>query len=362
MELNRTSTRRSKTEPDASLKCEFCSKVFSSNTNLNKHIDTAQYCLAKRKIITIKYSCDPLCGKTCANAGALARHQAVCSIYNHIKWQNEMQPKLDELQKKYEIEKKAHLKCKNALKQKDEEIKELTDQLNLKKGYIEGVKNAKTQVINHITNTQPKTINNTVNYNNAKVAALPIDHIQPFNMELIKNNLYKYTLKEFLKKEKGIIDFLKDLIFLDVIIDERIEDITSATHYITGETDSSTNTDKSNLQLSAESSKIQREQSYVCTDTSRNKFHRLKSERLWEKDGGAAFLKTVMDELGTYSKRHYDELWNNVNNSKSPQEKEINCDIIQDMGDFYYGILGNGKARDKLFAIVRNGIVDLVAV
>lgn len=344
--------------------CKFCAKQFKSASILNRHIASAKYCLNKRSVnLSTCHKCIH-CSKEFTQRAAANRHQNTCATFiQNEKDKEEMRKKHDyttelikrdkmiqELEDKIEFEKSKHLVI---IEQKDKYIKELEAEVNLNKGILEGINlnisNSKPHTIYNISSTQPPNINsnNTVTYNNPRVAALPIDHIQPLNLDLVKENLYKYTLQEFLRKDQGVIDFINNLIILDVEIEIPVQDI-------------SDNENSSIVPFIGISTLSQREYNYVCTDQSRNKYHILKAEKLWEQDAGAIFLKLIIKELGIYSQRHYTELGNKINNSSNSIEKERWVEKFHDIHEFYYGLLGNTKHSKKLFLAVKAGILEHV--
>lgn len=347
-------------------KCTFCSKTFKNAQNLQKHHKTAKYCLEIRGEMINEHKCES-CEKIFASSNILNRHQQTCSKYLNFELRKSFQQQVDTLLKKLNdaelMIQQEKLTNRNIIeglnqtvKEKDALIFNLKCELNNKESFIKGVYSAKPQHI-HISNTATNNTNNNngVIYNNSKVAALPIDNIQPFTTELVENNLHLYTLEEFKRKGPGVIDFIKKLVVKDV--GEGTASDTGGGGTIENGEELSDDSQEDLLQ----SQSCHREINYACTDISRDKFHRLKDIQTWEKDVGANFLKSIMRILGSYSYKHYNSILATMSKSSSTYD-EFGIETAQDISNFYYGLTGNGKEHKKLFLAIKNGVSDFTVL
>lgn len=329
--------------------CEFCKKTFSSLQALSKHKTTAAYCLNNRNISVTTHICK-YCEKSYAQQDSLVRHQKNCVEKSNYQQQIEIQQKNDELTKNNLKMKRMIQHLNQTIKEKDALIHSLECKLKNKEGVIEGIHSVKPQPIN-INNSSNLHTNNGVIYNNARVASLPISNIQPFTLEFVRDNLDRYTMEDFQKKERGVIEFINKLIV------KKVEVTTNSDIHKNDGVEEILTEDNNSLAIS--DSHIER--NYVCTDTSRNKFHRLTDPRTWEKDAGATFLELVMNEIGRYSHQYYIKLLSQMPKNSSTYD-EYGCEKVQDINNFYHGLMSDGKDHKKLFLTIKSGVSDFASL
>ncbi len=156
-------------------------------------------------------------------------------------------------------------------------------------------------------------------------------------------------MKEFQRKENGIIDFVNSLITINVdkttTIDEgKVEDVTSQLI-------------SPSLMTAMSPTKLQLERNYVCTDTARNKFHRLIESSSWQKDDKAVFLKAIIRALGAHADTYMDEIIFKANKSPEQMDKDLWSIIYENVKPFFYGLIAEDyRSHKSIFNTVRNGI------
>ena len=229
--------------------CQYCNKKFSNSGNLNRHTRTAKTCLANRKEDYSTFKCE-YCKIEFTQKISLKTHYPRCS-----------KKQKDELSTKY-LSKITKLKAKNKALAK--ENKNLKEKLSEQKGIVEGMKNAPDK----------RTIYNTA-YVHPKLVNLPITNIpaltQEYMIEKVNDGIltYNHTSRGY----PGILEVIGEL--------------------ITHENDSGIV-----------------ERNYVCTDVSRNSFHRLLESKKWKSDKGGRYLNNMLDTfqdvMEEYKNKVYD--------------------------------------------------------
>jgi hypothetical protein len=166
----------------------------------------------------------------------------------------------DEITTKY-LSRISKLKAKNKTLKK--ENKSLKEELSEQKGIIEGMKNAPDK----------KTIYNTA-YINPKLASLPISNIpaltQEYMIEKVNDGILTY--EKAARGYPGILEVISEM--------------------ITHENDSG-----------------EIERNYVCTDVSRNSFHRLLESKKWKADKGGRYLNNMLDTFRDVMEEHKDKVY-----------------------------------------------------
>lgn len=153
------------------LKCEFCTKTFSSQSNLNFHKLNAKYCLEKQNKIREEVKCE-YCNKT-LHKNSMKKHLINCSEYLIFFELNQKNIEINNL--KLKLEEKENL-INELKKEKDAEIEFLKKELEefKKKAYIlEGKNELGQEVYNDQykciekvclqTKTRNTTTNNVIN-------------------------------------------------------------------------------------------------------------------------------------------------------------------------------------------------------
>ena len=226
--------------------CEFCQKFFSSKSNLIFHQKNARYCMEIREeTSTEKYVCK-FCQKNFANKYSLLKHHTRCSDKQIIELKEMHSEEISFLKKENREVKK---KYKTLRREKDEikkELEELRGELFEQKGIVSGMQKGPGKTYNAYIH--PKLIN------------LPINNISALTHEYMieKVNDGILTYEKATKGYRGILEVICDLI----------------TH---------------------ENDDGEIERNYVCTDVSRNSFHRLLESKKWKSDKGGRYLNNILD-------------------------------------------------------------------
>ena len=166
---------------------------------------------------------------------------------------------------------------------------------------------------------RPSVVNNT-QYINPKLLTIKCDTIPPLTIESVKQEVDggKYTYDNFIRGEIGLVDFISAM-----ISDE----------------------DQKN---------------YVCTDTARNKFHRLIETREWENDNGATFLNKILDQLKDSTKEYYGKV---VKMTETPDNRDIGEILMTKTKPMVLGITcPKSKDRVALFNRIRTEVRKLASV
>jgi hypothetical protein len=319
-----------------SLECEFCEKTFSSKQNLNTHKKTAKYCLDKRGIQIPRINCD-YCDTSFTVKSHLQTHLGTCQGFVRFEYEQ----KFKELKEQLRLKNKKNKKLNIIIEDKQQIIQTLTDkvhklelELEREKGYIIGMEKPRPP--------QTITTNTQTNYNQ-KILKIKTDNIKPFSLrstlanpsdprpsvakrcvtiDLVKENLPKYDLDAFAGGIPRLIKFISDMIVLET--------------------------------------KEGKERNYVCTDISRDNFHRLLKEggnTEWTSDKKALFLNNVFDELKSIfddhvarSARHSrSDVWTKLNDVATERNNKYGLESINDVRDMYLGIKaahGNKRRTD----------------
>ena len=193
---------------------------------------------------------------------------------------------------------------------KNEELEKKVRELELQLAEKSGMLKAK-----------PKVVTNNTQYNNPKLLSIHCDTIVPLTVENVKKEIDagKYTYDRFIRGEKGLVDFISTLISEDA------------------------------------------QRNYVCTDSSRNKFHRLIETREWENDNGATFLGKILDQLKESTTNYYKQV---VNMTTLPTEdRELGEILMTRTKPMTMGITcPNSQDRSDLFNRIRTEVKKLATV
>ncbi len=243
-------------------KCEYCSKTFSTKGNLDSHVKNAQYCIRNRDGSINVYTCQ-YCKSSLASRQNLIRHENKCPDKKVLEIEKKFKHGLKTKREKIkELESKVK-KLEKHVKKLDASNQELIKELDEHKGIITGLKTAPDK----------RTIYNTAIH--PKLVDLPISNIRALTQEFIQEKVDDgiLTYEKAAKGHSGMLDVICDL--------------------ITHENDDGII-----------------ERSYVCTDVSRNSFHRLLESRKWKADKGGRYLNNMLDTfqdvMEEYKNKAYD--------------------------------------------------------
>jgi hypothetical protein len=209
-------------------------------------------------------------------------------------------------------------------------IRELEEQLAKEK--------LSSEIYKDVSKRSRKIINNTM-YVNPKLLTITTDTIRPLTIETVHEDVKegKFTQAMFENGVCGILDFVSNMI---AITNENGE----------------------------------KERNYVCTDSSRHKFHRLVETREWKEDNGARFLNEILNTLIEPATEYYSNI---IAQGQEMRQKYAHPDSDFDFEDImkfstekvnslkpiYFGIkYSKGSERDKLTNTLRAKIGRIAAV
>jgi len=306
---------------------------------------SAKYCISLRGKEIQKYQC--VCGKIFTRSYTLKLHVSKCvAKINHDRnteeYESSKEKLLSELEEtkqkladtdqtlsaeiellhkqKNAVEKRLQKALTDLQKVTDElqktslELQETSEELDAFK-----IQAAEGRGQIKVYKERPGTINNT-QYINPKLVNIKCETIHPLTLEYVKQEVEegKYSYENYIRGEKGLVDFISALISED---DQR---------------------------------------SYVCTDAARNKFHRLIETREWKEDNGANFLNNIFDSLKDPATLYYGKVTNML---KAPDEQETGDFLMGRTKRMFFGITSpKSKDREELFNKIRTEVRKLAAV
>lgn len=290
-----------------SIECKFCGSLFTRVQNMLAHQKSAKYCLDVQESLKSPNLCES-CGKSFNQRTNLLRHKKTCqkfSIDEKSKYIGELEARNKELERTVN-EQKDRIE---ALETKTEKLEADNSELKLR------IANGEGQI--KVYKERP----GVVNYVNNKLLQVKCNTIRPFTIETVREEVQSggYTFDQYIRGENGLVDFISAIISQD---DQR---------------------------------------SYVCTDTSRHRFHRLLESREWQNDNGASFLNKVFDELKQPSIEYYNKICAMMGNPKEDQDV---ADILMDKTKtMFFGITQpKSKERPLLFNKIRNEVRHLAVI
>jgi hypothetical protein len=312
--------------------CEFCGKSFSTDYNLKVHMKSAKYCLAQRnEEPSIIFSCK-YCDFQFTKKSNLNTHLKSCASFK----KKSTNKKYNVLYEENEKLKRRVLQQKTIIKDLRSKIIELEKEVSYGKGVVVGIETGIDKA------PKPQMIMNNTNSNggnkiiNKKLALIPITHIQPLTDEYVKSRVEEYDYDKYKKGRKGVTQFIENLILLDM------DDGTT-------------------------------QKNMVCTDRSRNAFHRLVQNKEWKSDAGATYLNTILNSITDQVLIHdqtlrremdlnRDEIKLNRDNSNDKKRTELS-NLNSSLVPIYRGIMiPKSKDRTDLFESIRNDIRDKCAI
>lgn len=293
--------------------CNFCGSIFSNSCNLSTHKRSAKYCLAIQGTKASKTNKCVRCNKVFNHASSLIKHKQVCKGPSAEEIICNLNDKVEDLEGLLELKTnetinglKEELKeTKQKLAQTEKTIIELNLKLAEDKGQIKVYKERPIPTIN--------------NYINPKLLQIKCDTIRPFTIETVREDIQagKFTFDRFIQAEKGLLEFISDIIAKDT------------------------------------------EFSYVCTDSSRQKFHRLLESREWKDDNGATFLNKVLDEL----KEPTTEYYKRITDMMVSGDRDTADFLRAKTKNMVMGITSpKSKSREITFTKLRNEVKNLATI
>jgi hypothetical protein len=270
--------------------CEYCDKTFARKFNLQRHL---KVCSAKQEN-DIKENI-----KAIKKTHRKETRELKDENLRTVKKTKELKLKVKELEKTIQEKNKE-------LKEKDEEITEL--KVKCESGKIE--------VYDKVCNKalDKSTVTNT--YIHPKLVNLPITTIQPLTTNYVKEQVNdgNYTFDHYLKGPDGLADFIYSITMC------KNDD---------GET----------------------ERNFVCTDPSRDSYHRLVETKEWRKDKGGKFIDVILDTLSPKADNYHKQLLDERIECKGHDRKKgyDSDSIFKSNNDMHTGIVrSHGPERRTL--------------
>ena len=297
---------------DSNKKCKYCSRTFSTKSNMTYHQKTAKFCLKiQDKGAKNAFVCKG-CSFEFAHMHKYNAHIAKC--------QQLKDRKIKSLKRVLKVRKKMYeRKLEEQKIEYEQQIADLKEQLSENKGKIEALENG-----------SGKTINNTT-YNNPKLLTINTNNIRPLTYENVFEDVNEgmYTKEMFDRGIPGIVEFISNMI-------------------------------------TYENGSGEIERNYACTDTSRHRFHRFIETNEWKSDKGARFLTDILDCLEPEVDRYYNDLIGKRTKAHiiGDEEEYAHCNsMVQKMKPLYRGVKSKkGEAREKLFIGLRIQISEVASV
>ena len=212
------------------------------------------------------------------------------------------QKEIDSLKEEISRWKTKTRKLKRQLKEQDEEIVSLRVKCEISK--IEVYDKVCTKVLDKSTVT-----NNTMNVH-PKLVNLPITNIHPLTEDYVKGQIDNggYTFGHYLKGENGLVDFIYSITMCE--------------------------NDDGNM-----------ERNYVCTDPSRDSYHRLVETKEWQKDKGGKFVDIILDTLSDKADDYHMKLFDE-RNSKTSKSVGYDPEYVYKLNtDMHSGIVSDSRKR-----------------
>ena len=104
------------------------------------------------------------------------------------------------------------------------------------------------------------------------------------------------------------------------------------------------------------------ERNYTCTDSARNKFHRLLESRDWKEDNGAIFLNKILDELKESVKTYNSRLTNMLRTSDREIQEDGDAKLTRTRPLYNAILYSDSKERETIFNKVRSKVRKLATI
>ena len=302
--------------------CDFCQKKFSTIYTLDRHQKTTKSCLRlQNNSETIKVHSCPYCDYQSPIPYNIKIHKKRCKEKTVIEYQEKIK-----YQRKVILSQKENLKTrhekfsllKDKLKNANLEISTLKMELAEKDGLIDGLKTAPDKRTIYNTAIHPKLVN------------LPINNIRALTDEYVAERVNGGILT-YEKSSRGYSGMLE--VICDLITHENDQGVI--------------------------------ERNYVCTDVSRNSFHRLLESKKWKSDKGGRYLNNMLDTFQDAIEEHKDKVYQRYTDTPHDSIEWENVEWERkNISRLYSGIVckeGTGD-RDDLVNILRKEISKRASV
>ena len=290
--------------------CNFCGRDYSNKYTLSRHQKT--YC-KNVDVGSKKYGCK-YCNNDFSSKNSLERHKVTCPCKNEYRLKRinrnlkiAHDEEIAELHRINEEIRRTMEEFRQTIKEKDEEIVELKVKCE----------SGKVEVYDKVCNTlsHKSTITNNTAYIHPKLVNLPITNIHPLTEDYVKGQVDNggYTFDHYLKGENGLVDFIYSITMCE--------------------------NDDGNV-----------ERNYVCTDPSRDSYHRLVETKEWQKDRGGKFVDVILDTLSDKADGYHMKLLDERTSKSTPKKLGYDPDYIYKLNtDMHSGIVQTkGKDRQNL--------------
>nr|QBK85652.1 MAG: hypothetical protein LCMAC101_02470 [Marseillevirus LCMAC101] len=288
--------------------CDYCGKTYANKYSLKKHQTVNASCLRDRNKKVVTDKCE-YCGKIYIH---LNIHLKTCKTrefsISHNYEKEELNGKIDKKDNKIkkllsEIKelRKENTKLKSANKHLDDKLRE-------QQGIVKGMQTAPDKKTIYNTAIHPKLVN------------LPIGNIRALTNEFIEERVSDgiLTYERATRGYPGMLEVICELI----------------TH---------------------ENDNGEIERNYVCTDVSRNSFHRLLESKKWKSDKGGRYLNAMLDrfidQMDEYKTKAYDVYKNTPHDSMEWSQVDWERKNISRL---YSGVVckeGTGDREDLINAL-----------
>lgn len=234
--------------------CEFCNKKFVNEQNVLRHQKTS----CKKRTPTEEFKCK-YCQKTLSRKNSLDRHINTCPLKAEYK----LKTKSNRWKKERLTFEETIESLRQEIKEKDEKIKSL--EIEYERGKIEIYEKVCTRVLDK------STVTNT--YVHPKLVNLPITTIHPLTPNYVKEQVAggNYTFDNYLRGEDGLVEFIYSITM-------------------------------------CKNNEGEIERNFVCTDPSRDSYHRLIETKDWQKDKGGKFVDVILNTLSDRVDNYHNQL------------------------------------------------------
>lgn len=265
------------------LKCEFCNFEFKRKANLTYHQKTSKSCLSKQGKVNDTFKCE-YCEKILSTQNRLNAHSDICKV-KFSKNNNDKDSQILKLIKEND-------EIKSLMRDKDNIIEQMKQQLIDYKNMLENANNAIVDIAKqpkstiHQTNTNS---NNRIRTHNNIQNNFDVNDIQKIT-NVLENHL---TPEVLCKGQKGVAEMLKQHL----------------------------------LQTEAG------EPLYECTDVSRQKFEFVNKDGMIEIDSKASKLITSLNKANIYDKAHAtgQKLWEKADGSVDYQAQHVHMPKVTEV-------------------------------
>ena len=306
---------------DDRYKCQYCKSSFVNKSNLNRHLRTNLRCLHQRNKDVSLFTCE-YCEKNFVHKTNLNLHLQSCKIRENTIANNKqirkITAKYQKLKDRASILQKSNNSQLCEIKKMKYKIKELEQENERIKGVVDGLKTAPDKRTIYNTAIHPKLVNLPI----SNIPALTDEYV----IEKVNDGILTYE-----KSSRGYSGMLE--VICDLITHENDQGVI--------------------------------ERNYVCTDVSRNSFHRLLESKKWKSDKGGRYLNNMLDTFQDAIEEHKDKVYQRY--TDTPHDS-IEWDQVdwerKKISQLYSGVVckeGSGD-REDLVNILRKEISKRASV